>query len=329
MSKWHLGVDVSKDWLDVALLEGEELVRQARYANNPQGIRRLLASLSGLEAEEGMLCMEATGTYHEGLAEAGYAAGWRVVVLNPARVRKHAESHSNPHKTDRLDAWLIADYARTHHKSLWFWQPLSPELKLLRALVRRRRSLRRMLTQEQNRLKSGSCQLIQAQLEESIAWLQQQIKDLDRAIRRFLRQQPDLARTVRLLETIKGIGFVTASALLAEIGRIELFKDARQLAAFFGVHPGLRESGSSGHRKSRLTKRGRPALRALLFMPAIVAQRHNPLVRASVERHLARGHCKASAVGVAMHHLLRLVFGVWRSGRPFDPHFLAQEVAIA
>jgi transposase len=265
----------------------------------------------------GQVCLEATGTYYEAVAEHLHEAGYRVSVVNPAWIKHYGRSQGRRNKTDRLDAKLIADYCRTQRPVQWL--PPSPELRDLRAMARRQVSLMQMRQQEVNRLKSGAYPtFLQAQSRQLIATFKQQEADLERLIRNHIKAHRCLQRPCQLLASIPGVGLKTAWRVLAEIGDVSLFTSAKQLAAYAGLSPSRVESGSSVRGQSHLTKLGNRRLRTALFFPALVAMRFHPFFRALAHRHLAKGLCKMAVVGLLMHKLIRIIFGVLKSGRPFD-----------
>jgi transposase len=133
----------------------------------------------------------------------------------------------------------------------------------------------------------------------------------------LLAAHPDLAAAVALVTTIPGIGRATAIQLVAELGDLTRFRSARDVAAYAGLIPAHRDSGTSLHGKPRLSKRGSGRLRQLLFYPALVALRHNPVIRPFADRLSAKGKSRMAVVGAVMHKLIRIVYGVLRSGTPF------------
>src|SRR5262245_39227976 len=144
----YIGIDVSKDKLDVRVMQDEH-EHPLTVENTPKGYKALVKSLRQMGVKEGHAGMEATGTYHEGVAE------YRVSVVNPAWVKEHGKSYGRRNKTDRLDAWLIADYCRSHPDGV-AWVPPGPEMRTLRSMSHRHDSLMHMRQQELNRLKSGA-----------------------------------------------------------------------------------------------------------------------------------------------------------------------------
>lgn len=317
----YLGIDVSKAWLDVLLLRATLPVEKGHFDNSQQGFRQLQHFLKKRKVKTLHACLEATGYYGAEVALFLHEAGYAVSVVNPARIKAYAESQLNRTKTDAGDAALIADFCRTQQPQLWTPPPF--EQQELQALVRHLENLQDMRQQEVNRRQAGiPSETILKTLDDHIAFLDQQIADLLCLIQDHIERHPHLRQQRDLLTSIPGIGDLTAFKLLAEIVDVHAFDSARQLAAFAGLTPRERRSGSSVHGRSRLSKRGSPRLRNALYFPAIVAQRHNPILRVFAQRLLAAGKSKMQVVAAVMRKLLHLVFGILKSRQPFDPHFL-------
>jgi transposase len=325
MEAW-VGIDVSKATLDVVLVRADS--QQTQVSNNKVGWRTLENFLKKRCPHKAHVCLEATGLYGDGVAAFLHERGYVVSVVNPARIKAYGDSQLKRNKTDRSDAALIADFCRTQQPAPW--QPLLPEVKELRALVRYLDDLQAMHQQEANRLQSGEQSgTVVAQLQQHLAFLEGQITHIKQQIDDHFDHHPDLKQQRDLLTSIPGIGNTTAGRLLAELRDLRAFDTASQVAAFVGVTPRQHQSGSSIRRASRISKQGSAALRAALYMPAVVAQRWNPCVRALAQRLEARGHCKMSIIVAAMHKLLHLAFGVLKSGQPFDPLYLDKRLAHA
>jgi transposase len=325
----YLGIDVSKDTLDVCLLH-DGGPAAAAFPNSKAGWRSLRNWLKKRAKEPTHVCLEATGRYGEGITAFLHANGYAVSVINPARLKGYATSRLARNKTDRIDAALIADFCRAQQADLPLWTPPDPAQRHLQALVRRLEDLVTMRQQEANRLQAGE---LSADLQHSIcshiAFLDDQIEALKREIQNHIEQHPELKRQSDLMASITGIGLLTAAKLLAEIRNIQDFDSPQQLVAFAGLNPRQRRSGSSVHGHSRISKLGSSAIRAALFMPAVSAKNTNPLLQPFVQRLEQRGHCKMSIVVAVMRKLLHLVFGVLKSGQPFDPLYLEKRAAIA
>lgn len=320
MSLPVLGIDIAKDKFDAALLQ-EAKPRHHQFENKPRGFAKLQDWLQRQGTPQVHACLEATGTYGEALAEFLYQQGHTVSLVNPAQIKAFGESELSRNKTDRSDAGLIARFCRSQQPRPW--TPPSPELKELQALTRRLESVKEMRQMEANRLSSGvATQRVRESLEQSLAFFDQEIHDLEAAIQAHIDQHPDLQARQRLLESIQGIGAKTAATLLAECYDPARFDSARALAAFAGVTPQQILSGSSVRGKAKLSKKGSSRLRKALYWPAIVAMRYNPVVRAFSQRLSERGKPRMVQIGAAMRKLLHLAYGVLKSGRPFDPNLV-------
>jgi transposase len=265
--------------------------------------------------------MEATGQYGNDLAEYLYQQGWKVSVVNPARIKAYGNSKLRRNKTDKADAQLIAEYCLREQPALWSPPPAS--FKDLQALVRRLDNLQANYYQENNRLKSGvKNQLVIDGLNDHLQYLKNQIVQIKKDIQKHIKSYPELKRRQELLISIPGIGKLTAAKILGEVRDVCEFDSSRQLAAYAGVTPRNFTSGTSVHKKSRMSKTGNSNVRKCLYMPAISAKKHNPIIKIFCERLLKSGLRPKEVIGAAMHKLLHLVYGILKSGIPFDPAFL-------
>jgi len=316
-----VGIDISKESFDV-VLRGTGGEQHRVFSNDQKGFMSLVGWAEKQPERVVHICMEATGSYWEGLAEALYQGGYRVSVVNPYQIKRYGDHLLNRNKTDKADASLIAEFCEKDRERLRAWKPFSPEIKALRSMGRRLDELQGMKQQEQNRLKSGVTDLVVIEsLQENLKQLDAQIKALWKKIKEHVNQHPDLREKQRLLTSIPGIGKLTAIKLIAEIGEIKDFTSASQLAAYAGLAPKQFQSGSSVHKQTRISKQGRTELRRCLYMPAVVASEHNPIVMDLKRRMLASGHVMMEVIVAAMKKLLHLVYGVLKSGKPFDPDY--------
>lgn len=316
-----LGIDVAKDTFEACLLL-EKRSAHGTFANTPAGFAKLDHWLKKRRVGPVHACLEATGRYSEDLAEHLHAAGHTVSVINPARLKAFGQATLVRTKTDQTDAALAADFCRRQQPEPW--TPPDPARRALRALVRRRESLLDLRQQEANRLSDGEDDpLVVASLQAVVAVLDEQLAQVAQAISEHLAAQAELQQQVALVDSIPGIGPTTAAALVSEID-FSAYPSARQLVAQAGLNPRQRQSGTSVHGKPRLSKQGASQLRHILYFPAIVAMRHNPVVHTFAERLAERGKAKMVIVCACMRKLLHLVYGVLKSGRPFDPDYSAQ-----
>ena len=202
------------------------------------------------------------------------------------------------------------------------WQPPTPEVKELQSLVRRLESLNDMLNQERNRL-AITRGIARESIERTIKHIETEIATTKRLIREHLDRDPALRNRRDLLESIPGIGPATSAMVLAEFGDVTRFQDARHMASFCGLTPRHRQSGSSVRGKSMLSKTGSARIRKALFMPALSAITYNPVIRAFRERLAMNGKSRMLIVGAIMRKLVHIIYGVLKSGRPFDPAIAA------
>lgn len=313
-----LGIDVAKETYHATLLvEGRRFNRT--FNNRGSGFAELCHWVRKHYSGQLLVGMEATGRYWEGLAYYLHERGHVVSVINPSRTSHFARSKMARNKTDAVDSALIAEYCLAQRPEAWV--PPLPEVRELQALVRHLEALQGLRTQQSNRLQAcPPSSDVRSSLESLLAHVDEQIEDIQRKIREHVDQHPGLKEQSALLESIPGIGQITAARLLGE--NIQQFTSARALTAYAGLTPRQKVSGTSVHGRSRLCKTGNQHLRRDLFFPAMVAMRYNPLVAAFCRRLRERGKHKMAVVGAAMRKLLAIALGVLKSNRPFDPHIL-------
>jgi len=262
--------------------------------------------------------LEATGIYHEAVALALHEAGYRLSVINPSAVAAYAMSQLQRAKTDPTDAATVADFVRTQTPPAW--TPAPPEWRALQALMRRLEALHDMRTQELNRLEATVHDgPVRTSIQTTLAHLEAQIRALKREIRDHFDQHPPLRAQRDLIVSIPGIGEQTAAVVLGELLDLKRFTSARHLAAFSGLVPRVRQSGTSVRGRGRIAKLGSSRLRKALYFPALTALRHNPTVRTFAARLRTAGKPKMVIVAAVMRKLLHLIYGVLHSGRAFSP----------
>ena len=312
---YALGIDVSRDQLELALLTPEGHLHRKSVRNNPSGFKALLAWLGRLKATPVQACLEASGGYEEEAALFLHQAQIAVSVVNPRRLKAYAEVQLQRSKTDPADAALIARYCQRERPPLW--QPPTPQQRHLRQLTRAQAHLKQERDRTRNRLDGTDNEVVRQSLEALLAACEAEIKHLEAQIEAHLGAHPELKRGHDLLCSIPGIGPTTAAVLLSELGDITRFESARQVAAYAGVVPARHESGRKRSR-SRLSKVGNARLRKALYFPALTALRCNVVVSAFGARLAQRGKSKMAIVGAAMRKLLHLCYGVLKHGQPFD-----------
>ena len=312
-----VGIDVSKEKLDVALLRDQGKFRDKVVANSRKGFLELAAWLAKQGVTQAHICMEATGAYWEDLAEFLVDAGFEVSVVNPLLIRKFGESLGERSKTDRLDARVIAKFCAERAPDRW--QAPSKAVRGLRALVRRREALIELRTEELNRRDSASEPRVLESINKVIAMLDEQIAQIERQIRDHIDCDPTLKDQRKLLESVPGIGPVVSAMLLSYYGGDLRFNSSKQAVAFAGLDTSRRESGSSVRGKPRLSKKGHSNIRGTLYMPAVVAMTKSDWGKAFAGRLVAAGKPKLLVIGAVMRKLIAIAYGVLKSGQPFNP----------
>lgn len=303
-----VGIDVSKEQLDVHVLpEGVG----AQFANSPEGIVALL----GLLEEQGpkLIVLEATGGMEMEAVIAMSGRALPVVVINPRQVRDFAKATGRLAKTDALDAQVIAR----------FGEAIKPEVRRLPdeellelvALVQRRQQLIEMRVQERNRMALARASMRHG-IAEHIAWLTQQLDETDRALKKRIRSSPAWREKDDLLQSVAGVGTQLSATLLARLPELGTL-NRRQIASLVGVAPFNRDSGTL--RGKRTVYGGRADVRKVLYMGALVATQHNPVLRRFYERLLAAGKPKKVALTATMRKLLTILNAMMKSGRAWDP----------
>lgn len=323
--RFYLGIDVSKAKLDGVLLDSHTSKRKSKVVDNTAvGIATLLAwaNKQGANTDELHVVMEPTGIYHETAAFALHAAGVRVSLVNPLYLRRFAESLGTQRKNDAIDAAVLARFGQERQPEPW--QPPSPAMRQLHALLARRDAvaadLQRELNRQEQALLSNAPVSVLDSIRQSIEHLGTQLQQLQQAISSHIDNDPGLRSKRQLLLSIPGVGERVADRFTSLLGD-QRFERAEQLAAYLGLIPIEFDSGTSVHKPPRLSKAGPSHLRALLYMPAVVAKQHNPHVKALYDRLLTRGKSKMAAIGAAMRKLVHLCFGVVRSGQPYSPNW--------
>jgi transposase len=302
-----VGIDVSKAHVDVAIFGG----RQWRETTDTSGLARLTTELVQVGAT--LVVLEASGGYEASVAAALAAAGLAVAIVNPRQVRHFARATGVLAKTDRLDASILARFAavvRPDPRPL----PDAAQLELVE-LVQRRRQLVDMLVAEKLRRRTASGRVGQ-QIQVHVAWLQEQIDQLDRDLGQLLRESPLWRDQDDLLQGVPGIGPATSATLLAELPELGHL-NRRQIAALVGVAPLARDSGTFHGRRSCWA--GRASVRSVLYMATLVATRWNPSIRTVYHRLRSAGKPKKVALVACMRKLLVALNAILAQQTPWHP----------
>jgi transposase len=311
-----LGVDISKASFHCCLIDGETR-RASKFDNKSVGYRRVLKWLKAEGADDVHACMEATGPYWRGLANSLSAAGLRVSVVNPSRTAHYARSQLRRTKTDAVDAEMLADFCRSQKPDVW--KPPAPEILKLRAFLTYRKQLVKQQTAQNLAIagieSNGALRRIHRVQLRAIA---KAIEAVDRELRSFVKQYPGLRESVAQVQSIPGIGTLSAATIVAHLP-VNRLRDKKAVGAYAGLSPSERQSGTSLHGKPRICKTGNAELRGAMYMPAIVAIQCNPTMKAFAARLKARGKPPKVIIVAVMRKMLVLAYTLLMNETNFDP----------
>ena len=304
----HIGIDVAKDRLDIAVHESGE-----RFAcsNDSTGFPELIERLRALNPR--LIVLEASGGYEQEALFALLAAGLPAALVNPRQTHNFAKAMGYLAKTDRIDAGVLAHFAKAVHPKLA--EAPSPGQLALSELVHRRQALMEMLTAEKNRLRLTRTAPARGHIERHIAWLHDQIDNMDGELRSLIRQSETWRELDGLIESVPGVGVMAAATLLAmlpELGRL----NRREIAALAGVAPFNHDSGKQ--RGTRRIAGGRTAVRTVLYMCAVAGLRCNPALQAFYARLKAQGKPSKVALIACVRKLLVTLNAIVRDHQPWD-----------
>ena len=312
-----VGVDIAKKKCDVALFMNGKF-KHKTCLNNRQGFEELSQWLKRQGVERVRVCMEATGTYGDELATYMHDAGHTVSIVNPARIKGFAQGELLRTKNDKVDAALIARFCVAMNPVVWTPPPL--EIRRLQSLVKRADALIVMRTQEQNRFGTAH-ETIESSIKEHIGYLDQEIEKLKRQIAEHINSDQNLRTKRDLLSSIPGIGEATVAFILSALHIFEGVDRVQKTVAFIGLAPREVISGSSIKGKPRICKIGHARFRKALFMPALAAMRYNPVMIDFCNRLRKKGKNGKVIVCAVMRKLVHLIYGVLKSGKPFNPNY--------
>ena len=314
MMKDTIGVDISKDHLDAHRMSDGA---SRRFANNGAGHKAFMNWLSHLETVPGMrIVYEPTGPYHRAFERRLAAAGAALVKVNPRRARRFAEATGKLAKTDRLDAAMLARMGAL--LELEARPTRSPILNDLKDLHMAREALIRNRTAARNRAKNLTLPLLRRQNTEQLRQIERQMAAIDGEIVRLVEDDPHLARRFDILVSIPGVSAITAFALLIDMPELGTL-DQGQAASLAGLAPVTRQSGRWIGRA--FIRGGRANVRQALYMPALVAMRFNPDLKAKYDQLKAAGKPPKVAITAIMRKLIVLANALLRDARKWAPSF--------
>lgn len=310
MEKRVIGIDVSKGQLDVGQAGSKQV---DRWGNSPNDRAKLCGWVA--EQQVDLVVVEATGGYENGIVSDLIEHGIPVAIANPARVRALAKAEGLLAKTDKIDAQLIARFGLKMEL-----RPQSDQDQAQRELsqwVSRRRQLVQMVTAEKNRLQTAP-EAIQGSILSHIDWMKAEIEALQHHISQAIAANPLWAETAKRVQTMPGIGFITAATLVAELPELGQL-NRQKIAALVGLAPFNNDSGKK-HKKRRIFG-GRAGIRPTLYMGTLVAIRFNPVIKSFYKRLIDNGKPTKVAITACMRKLLVILNSMVKSGQDWQNKF--------
>ena len=341
--KLNVGVDVSKDSLDVAFWDEErdEAVYQGKFTNDKKGFQTIAQKIEHRRIEIGdtsedisgdtaetisiIMVMEPTGGYEQPFARFAIQSEWRVSLPNPYHVKQWAGSMGIRAKTDRHDARTLAHFAFS--RKLHQWKPPPPEVEQLDHLLSRLDDMKDILRREKNRAhayqyRTNTHRAATKNMKQTIAFLERHIIQINKAIREHLKAHPHLQQQRKLLLTISGVGEKNVLYILVIMHRWEALTDgegdARSLVAYIGLDPQPHESGTSIRRRASISRQGNRKFRSRLYMSALGGIKGNNPLRIFYKRLVGRGKQKKVALVASARKILVWSWAVFRTNTPFD-----------
>lgn len=313
------GIDISAKSLEVRLGRPSGAEEAFELPNQPQGHQELIKRLTR-RSGRARVVLEASGVYHLDLALALHQADRiEVMVVNPRAARDFARAVMQRSKTDKLDAAVLLEFVR--RMPFLPWVPPSPEELELRTMGRRISSLTKTRTQEKNRLHANEyvgSQVVCHDIELNIRHLDRRIQALEAKALDLVWKSPKLRKQLAHLTSLRGIGKSSAIRILGEICVLPKDMTPRQWVAHAGLDPRILQSGLSLNAPARISRMGNRNLRAVLFMPALVAKQREPNVQAFYDKLIANQKAPMQAVVAVMRKLLHAIHGMLRTGTDFD-----------
>jgi transposase len=327
---YFIGMDVSKKTLDLAYFDHQpkRWSKPCILGNSPKGWDVLTQwAEKQIQAPHEDICivMEATGVYHLKVAAFLSREGLNVTVVNPQQASQYAKSQNHQNKSDKLDARALQEYG-SQLKKYHLFTPDTPEISQLKALLSRTRQLGKDLQRERNRLEKCDFQegssWARTSIERLIGYIISEQKRTQTQIDQLIKQNDVLKHNQKLLCTIKGIGKLTSQWLLPLLST-QRFKSARETAAFIGLVPCHKSSGTSLRTRGRLSGRGDADLRARLYMPAVCAMTYDPAMKAFYQQLVAKGKPSKVALTAVMRKLVHICYGVIKHQTPYIENYAA------
>lgn len=307
-----IGLDISQKTIDATLHKTDGSTYHTKVGNNREGFQSLKDWIKANKVRKCVIGMEATGIYYEAAAE-NLSETYTVYVINPLKIKDYGKSQFNRTKTDKADSNLIAEYTKRHSDKIISYS--KPKNRYLQKLINLKQQLKDHQKQIKNRLHSSDDELIQTIHEELIKTYQEKIDKIQTAIDAQIGQAETNGH-YRNLQTIAGIGKETAAILYAQLTD-KTFQTANQFVSYAGLSPQTEQSGTSVHKKGRLSRYGHRRVKRSLYMPALVAYRMGAFPQL-VRNMTNAGKPKMVIIVAIMRKLAKLAYYIVKTGKPYD-----------
>jgi transposase len=330
MQKLFIGVDVSKNDLDVAYYYNGQSFFIGKYPNNQTGFDNITKDLESKKQKTNsasiFIVMEPTGGYEQHFAYFAFQNKWEVSLPNPGQFRNWVKGTGKRAKTDKQDAMMLAKYGAVVNPSTW--KPLPPEVAQLESMLNRLDDLKEILGSENNRLEAYQNRvkiddIVIGSVRQSISSLEHQIKTLEKAIKDHFDNNPELKEQNSRLKTVPGVGEKISPHILVSMHRFSQLTESkgtsRGVTAYFGLDPKPHESGISVYKRSSISRQGNRSIRHYLFMGALGGVRGNNPLRVFYHRLLSRNKAKMVALVASARKIIVWCWAVFRNGKAFDP----------
>ena len=320
MPSLFLGIDVGKADLFCHILTPNHKISN-QFDNTSTGIKKLVTWLKSTgNPDQISACLEQTGHYGKAVAKALYALGLcGLYLVNPRKIKAYGEQQLRRNKSDTADARLIAEFLKSAQETLMKWEPQSIDNEQITELSRYAESITKDNAKIKTKCEAVSNPAILRSLKRRIKAQEKEIDDIRQRINKIINSKEELKTKKKLLISIPGIGETTCHIILAEIPDVNVFGNARQLAAWAGLTPQHYESGTSGRSSTPITKIGSAILRRGLFMPAMNARIFNPLLKTFADRLKENGKKPKQIIIAVMRKLLHQIYGILKSGEAYNP----------
>ncbi len=322
--KTFIGIDVSKDTLAVSVYESGEF-NTKEFAYNKQAITKELIKPFINKKDSTIFLMEATGVYHTKLAYQLHKEGFTVSAINPLIIKSYSNSKLRRVKTDSSDSKLIAQYAYKNYDELPLFKLKSKEQKDIEDIAKAIDDINLANTALNNQIKALKSQ---AYYSSEVVKFKQELLDKNNKIidklKKLLNQKlkENFSKEYDLLNKIPGVGIMVSSMVIAIFNDFKEFDSAKKVCAFIGIAPSPYESGTSVKRRGRISKKGSPIARKVLYMATLSAIRHNKIIKEFYERLLQNGKTKMTAIVACMNKLMKIIFAVVKYKREFCENYV-------